>query len=135
MEALQSAYTNTDGLLLAQQRVREALTLGGSYTTEDERQELEDFLSNSTGNSTVRPELKAGGDFEYHTKKYAFKSSSVIELLKGLKEKFEGEKLEATKAETNSLNAYNLALNARQDLIAAADKSKPSKGLELTDTL
>mmetsp|Transcript_93231 Transcript_93231/g.207377 ORF Transcript_93231/g.207377 Transcript_93231/m.207377 type:complete len:726 (-) Transcript_93231:46-2223(-) len=130
MEALQSAYTNTDGLLLAQQRVQEALALSGSSTTEEERQELEAFL----GNATVRPELKAGGDFEGHTKKYAFKSSSVIELLKGLKEKFETEKLGTTKAETNSINAYELAKNARQDLINAADKSKSAKDTELSDT-
>jgi len=127
--ALEGAQTNTDSLLLAQQRVQQALALSGSSTTEKEKDVLEDFLYNTT-----RPELKASGDFDTHTKKYAFKSSSVIELLKGLKEKFENEKLETTKAETASLNAYDLAKQARDELITKAGEAKDTKDAELIDT-
>jgi len=60
-------------------------------------------------------------------KKYSFKSQGVIELLKKLKEQFEDDKLEGTKAETNSLNQYNLAKDARDQAIKAAEKSKEEK--------
>merc|ERR1719242_438526 len=62
-----------------------------------------------------------------HVKKYAFKSSSVIEILKQLSLKFQDEKLAATKAETNSINAYELAKNAREDAIKQAKASKAEK--------
>merc|ERR1719377_307367 len=60
-------------------------------------------------------------------KVYSFKSQGVIELLKKLMEKFETDKLEATKAETNSLNSYNLAKQAREEALEAAQKSKDEK--------
>merc|ERR1719321_2081663 len=60
-------------------------------------------------------------------KVYSFKSQGVIELLKKLKEKFETDKLETTKAETNALNAYNLAKQAREEALEAAQKSKDEK--------
>merc|ERR1719386_450535 len=55
-------------------------------------------------------------------KVYSFKSQGVIELLKKLK-----DKLETTKAETNALNAYNLAKQAREEALEAAQKSKDEK--------
>jgi hypothetical protein len=60
-------------------------------------------------------------------KVYSFKSQGVIELLKKLMEKFEKDKLAATKAETNSLNSYNLAKQAREEALEAAQKSKDEK--------
>ena len=60
------------------------------------------------------------GDLNKHTKKYEFKADNVIELLKELKAKFEDDKVESTKSETASINAYDLAKAARDDAIAAA---------------
>merc|ERR1719297_741564 len=81
-----------------------------------------------------RPELKAKGDYEGHIDKYSFKSSSVIEMLKTLKLKFEDEKIASDKAETNSVNAYELALNSREEVKARKEESKDVKSKELADT-
>jgi len=81
-----------------------------------------------------RPEFKAKGDYEGHIDKYAFKSSSVIEMLKTLKLKFEDEKIASDKAETNSVNAYELALNSREEVKARKEESKDVKSKELADT-
>merc|ERR550537_1644969 len=67
-------------------------------------------------------------------KVYTFKSQGVIELLKKLKEKFEGEQLDATKAETNSVNSYNLAKDAREQQEKAARKAKEEKESILGET-
>ena len=69
----------------------------------------------------------AMGDLNKHTKKYEFKADNVIELLKELKAKFEDDKVESTKSETASINAYDLAKAARDDAIAAAKDSKANK--------
>jgi hypothetical protein len=74
-----------------------------------------------------RPDQKASGDKAAHVDKYDFKSENVIELLKNLKLKFQDEKLAITKAETNAVNAYNLAKRARDNAIKAAEKSKGEK--------
>merc|ERR1711933_622089 len=51
-------------------------------------------------------------------------SSSVIEMLKTLKLKFEDEQIAANKAETNAINAYDLALNSREEVKARKEDSK-----------
>merc|ERR1719379_2175602 len=73
------------------------------------------------------------GGRDAHVDKYAFKSGNVIELLKTLKMKFEDDSLAATKAETNSINAYKLAKKARDNAIDAADDSKTAKELALSN--
>merc|ERR1719359_358749 len=47
---------------------------------------------------------------------------------------FEDEKLAGTKAETNAINAYELAKEARDNAIDAAEKSKKEKEKELAET-
>merc|ERR1719468_1298171 len=74
-----------------------------------------------------RPKFEAKGDYEKHIKTYDFKSNNVIELLKELKLKFEDEQTAATKAETNSLNAYELEKEARDNEIEAATTSRDEK--------
>jgi len=69
-----------------------------------------------------------------HVDKYDFKSENVIELLKQLKLKFEDDKLASTKAETNALNSYDLAKEARDNAITAAKESKDKKNKELGAT-
>merc|ERR1719446_1549275 len=95
--------------------------------TETQRRVLEDFAK-------PRPDQLAAGDLEKHTDKYDFKSENVIELLKQLKLKFEDDKLAGTKAETNAINAYDLAKEARDNSIDAAEKSKKQKEKELATT-
>jgi len=51
----------------------------------------------------------------------------IVELLKKLQEKFEDERLAGQKAETNAVNNYNLAKQAREAKVTAAEKSKSQK--------
>merc|ERR1719395_416517 len=95
--------------------------------TEQQRRVLANFAKQ-------RPDQLAAGDLSKHTDKYDFKSENVIELLKQLKLKFEDDKLAGTTAETNAVNAYELAKEARDNAIKAANKSKKEKEKELADT-
>merc|ERR1719160_477402 len=60
-------------------------------------------------------------------KTYSFKSGSIIETFKGMKAEFEADKLDSTSAETNKLNAYNLAKQARDKATSTAEDSKKEK--------
>merc|ERR1719281_2011234 len=60
-------------------------------------------------------------------KTYSFKSGSIIETFKAMKAEFEADKLDSTTAETNKLNAYNLAKQARDTAISTAKASKKEK--------
>merc|ERR1719197_1367317 len=81
----------------------------------------------------TRPALSALLQEGQEPKKYNFKSGNVIELLKKLKAQFENDKLEATKAETNAINAYELAKDARKNAIDTAAASKEEKEKLLGD--
>lgn len=120
--ALEEAETQTEAkMMLAQHHVKMVLALVGLKATEQQRKGLAAFAEEP------RPVLKAEGDEAAHVDKYDFKSENVIELLKQLKLKFEDDQLAGTKAETNSINAYDLSKQARDDAIAAAEKSKEKK--------
>jgi len=60
-------------------------------------------------------------------KTYSFKSGGIIETFKAMKAEFEADKLDSTTAETNKLNAYNLAKQARDTALSAAKDSKKEK--------
>merc|ERR1719335_1796890 len=60
-------------------------------------------------------------------KTYSFKSGGIIETFKAMKAEFEADKLDSTSAETNKLNAYNLAKQARDTAISTAKDSKKEK--------
>jgi hypothetical protein len=81
---------------------------------------------------TDRPDVLAKGDFSNHTKPYALKSRSVVELLKELKRKFEDDRTEGTKAETNSQNAFTLSKQARDNAIDVAIAAQEKKGALLS---
>merc|ERR1719161_116180 len=51
-------------------------------------------------------------------KTYSFKSGGIIETFKAMKAEFEADKLDSTSAETNKLNAYNLAKQERDTAIS-----------------
>jgi len=120
IKALESADDTTDSDFL-QTKVASVVALTAAVTTPEQQKRLEALLQ------TDPMAVKAAGDAAAHVDKYSFKSGSVIELLKTLKEKFEDERLAATKAETNALNAYNLAKQARDDASKAAGESKTEK--------
>jgi len=60
-------------------------------------------------------------------KTYSFKSGGIIETFKAMKAEFEADKLDSTSAETNKLNAYNLAKQARDTALSTAKDSKKEK--------
>merc|ERR1719247_3939568 len=60
-------------------------------------------------------------------KTYSFKSGGIIETFKAMKAEFEADKLDSTSAETNKLNAYNLAKQARDTAVSTAKDSKKEK--------
>merc|ERR1719386_318299 len=60
-------------------------------------------------------------------KTYSFKSGGIIETFKAMKAEFEADKLDSTSAETNKLNAYNLAKQERDTAISTAASSKSEK--------
>merc|ERR1712087_681603 len=86
-----------------------------SSATDAEREQITNLVSAFSNRNVSRPDQLAEGDYDQHIDTYDFKSHKVIELLKGLQRKFEDEKLAATKAETNSLNAYALEKQARDE--------------------
>jgi len=107
-----TALEDSKAGLLAQKKVLKVINLAKFLVSEKEHAVLTSFLQQT---QTEDPKV------------YSFKSQNVIELLKKLKEKFETDKLDATKAETNSLNAYNLAKAARDQEDEAATKAKEEK--------
>jgi len=113
--SLKDTKGETDGLLLAKKSVRKVLALAeGLVSSEKDRQMLASALA-----MKVAPPPP--------DKVYEFKSGNVIELLEKLKTKFEEDKDESTRAETASLNEYNLGKGARDDALKAAEDAKESK--------
>jgi DNA repair exonuclease SbcCD ATPase subunit len=114
--ALEGAGEQTS---FVQAQVKGVLSLVETSVTEQQRQTLQAF--------TDPVDVQAMGDRKAHVKKYSFKSGNVIELLKQLLLKFEDDQVQVEKEETNSLNAYSLAKDARDNSIQAATESKTEK--------
>jgi len=129
---LEKSLKETDKLLLAQHSVSNLLPLVEPEATSAQVGLMQAFVD-AKPTTTPRPKFEAKGDRAKHVKKYAFKSGSVIEILKQLSLKFQDEKLAATKAETNSLNAHALAKDSQQDAIKQATASKTEKEKLLGD--
>jgi len=72
-------------------------------------------------------EVAAAGDMAAHKKSYSFKGGNILELLKQLELKFEDDLTQVEKEETNRVNSYNLAKDARDNAVTAAEKSKTEK--------
>jgi len=126
IKALEGAESSTEKLLLAQHHVRMVLSLVSLEASEEQRSALQSFAQ--------KPKQLAKGDLAAHVDKYDFKSENVIELLKNLLLKFEDDKLAGTKAETNAINAYDLAKNSRDAMEKAARLSKSKKSKQLGET-
>jgi len=95
--------------------VRKALELAQVFAPVEQQGDLTALLQAPTG------------DRAKHVKVYKFKSGNVVELLKQLKGKFDEDLLETEKAETNSVNAYDLAVKALENKKDAAEASKKEK--------
>lgn len=106
-----------------QQKVKGVLALVELSVTQDQRQTLQQF--------TEPVDVAAAGDRKAHVKKYSFKSGNVIELLKQLALKFDDDLVQVEKEETNSMNAYDLAKDARDNSKKAAEESKKEKSTVL----
>jgi len=125
LDALTSAQRSTGLVATAQRKVSAALALVAMAVTEEQRQTLQAFAD-----PKERPVLKAAGNNEDHVKKYAFKSNSVIELLKELQMKFEDELVASNTAETHALNSHTLAMVAHDAVAKAKEESKIAKASE-----
>jgi len=135
IKLLEESKEKTESALLAQQRVQAVMPFLEKEAETEQRLQLAAFLqANIMDEPKERPKQLAKGDYEKHIDKYSFKSSSVIEMLKTLKLKFEDEQIAANKAETNAINAYDLALNSREEVKARKEDSKKAKENELSDT-
>jgi len=117
------------GMFFAQTKAKQALAMVGAFASEEQRAGIQAFLHQDEA-SAVAP-LLGGVDKAAALEKYDFKSGNVLELLKAMKSKFQAEKSAAIKAETNSLNAYELSSKARDEAITAAKGSKSKKEGEL----
>jgi len=96
-------------------KVRRALAYAQMFAPEERRDEVTALLQAPTG------------DKAKHVKVYKFKGGNVIELLKQLKGKFEQDLLEVEKAETNAVNAFELATKALENKRTAAESSLDKK--------
>jgi hypothetical protein len=128
---LMDAKTKTSSLVQAKASVKAVMAMLEVHATAEQQQTLAAFVEQSPDDRVN--DLEALGDKGQHVQKYKFKSDAVIELLKQLKEKFEADQLEVVKADTNSLNAFELAKAAREDERDAITKAKEAKDEELTE--
>merc|ERR1719262_674644 len=81
----------------------------------------------STNRKVAKVQVLAEAMGKPAAKTYTFKSGAIIETFKSMKAEFEAEKLDSTSAETNKLNAYNLAKQARDTALDTAKSSKKEK--------
>jgi len=81
----------------------------------------------STNTKVAKVQVLAEAMGKPAAKTYTFKSGAIIETFKSMKAQFEADKLDSTSAETNKLNAYNLAKQARDKAVSTAKDSKKEK--------
>lgn len=122
IKALEEAKKSSSAASLAQTKMQvvAGLPLVLEQLSEEEQATL-------FADPKVREKVLAKGMAQAHEKKYTFKSNNVVDLLKELKLKFEDDRVTATKEETNKLNEYELAKEARKAAVAAAKDAKTEK--------
>jgi len=128
IKELETAKTSSSSAALVQALLQKLPVAAAGRLTDRQLALLQNASS-----SENRPDMLSKGDYGKHTKKYSFKSDNVIELLKELKMSFEDQRVQATKEETNSANAYALAKDARDNAIQAATTAKTEKTTALGD--
>jgi len=107
--------------IAAQKKVSGVIALLETQMNHEQRTGLSHFTK------TDPAEVMAAGDMQAHKKSYSFKGGNVLELLKQLELKFEDDLTQVEKEETNRVNSYNLAKDARDNAITAATKAKDEK--------
>merc|ERR1719321_1197876 len=85
------------------------------------------LLQTSVRKTVEKAEALAKAMGKPAAKTYSFKSGGIIETFKAMKAEFEADKLDSTTAETNKLNAYNLAKQERDTALSTAKDSKKEK--------
>merc|ERR1719183_1237267 len=85
------------------------------------------LLQTSSTKAVKKAESLAEAMGKPAAKTYSFKSGGIIETFKSMKAEFEADKLDSTTAETNKLNAYKLAKQARDSALNTAKDSKKEK--------
>jgi len=133
IKLMEESKEKIESSLLAQEKLRAVEPFLEKEAGDEHRSLLAAFLqSQIMDEPKSRPKLKAAGDYEGHVDR-SFKSSSVIDMLKTLKFKFEDDKIAADTAETNSIKAYEVALHQRDLVKARKEDSKKAKSTELSD--
>jgi len=107
--------------IAAQKKVSAVVSLLETQMNDEQHSALTHFTK------TDPNEVAAAGDMGAHKKSYSFKGGNILELLKQLELKFEDDLTRVEKEETNRVNSYNLAKDARDNAITAAEKSKDEK--------
>jgi len=107
--------------IAAQKKVSGVVALLETHMSTEQRSALSHFAK------TDPAAVMAAGDMQAHKKSYSFKGGNIEELLKQLELKFEDDLTQVEKEETNRVNAYNLAKDARDNAITAATKAKDEK--------
>jgi len=128
LTALQGAKGETAFLAqMSKPKLRSALALAELSLPASFSEKQRAALASLLQQEPERPETLAAGDQAGHVQDYKFKSGDVIEMLKSLQMKFEDDLIAAQKAETNSLNSFELEKQARDAAIEAAKTSKEEK--------
>jgi hypothetical protein len=128
-------------MLLAQSHVKTVLSLAGPKVTEEQRHRLQaSFLqwssaAKSKADPKKRPKQLVEDDLAKHVDKYDFKSENILELLKGLKMRFQDEQLEGTKEESSSQSSHQLATQAAKASRAAVKKAWDAREKEHSSTV
>merc|ERR1719461_553991 len=122
IKALEEAKKSSSAASLAQTKMQ--VVAGSPLVLEQLSEEEQATL---LADPKVREKILADGMAQAHEKKYTFKSNNVVDLLKELKLKFEDDRVTATKEETNKLNEYELAKEARKAAVAAAKDALSEK--------
>jgi len=118
IDAIKQSKDDTS-FIAAQKKVGDLISLLEMTT------EQSDALSHFAKTDPV--DVMAKGDMVKHKKAYSFKGGNILELLKQLELKFEDDLTRVEKEETNRVNAFNLAKDARDNAIEAGEKSKEEK--------
>jgi len=126
LDSLTNAGSSITRSALAQQKVQSALALVDSTPTRESFQKHGGLLIETSATPVTDAE-------KHFAKYYAFKSDNVIKLLENLKTQFEADKRDATKQETNSLRAFEIANQARKNALNAMQISTTTKTGELSD--
>lgn len=130
IKAIDDATASLKGsksVLQVRASVKRAAVFASTAMSAEQRHVIHSFLQEDQPEEVVKDPKGA------RARKYDFKSGSVIELLESLSDNFKAELLDTEKAETNSVNGHDLATQAQDAAIKAAENAKGTKEKNLGD--